>query len=204
MKTNFTIVSIFLITFFLSGCTNTSGNKQSKESAADSSKAVSASDHPDVLSVGAGDTAKFISKQLVVKGDVEHPLTLTVDSLKNMKVSVMHDMNVVCQSGATVNTINQSKGVLLKEILNKAKLKQSNHKDRNFYVVARATDNYKATFSWGEIFNNPAGDNVYVLFEENGKPISQRGSMVLFSLSDTKTGPRHVRWLSSIEVNKVN
>lgn len=62
---------------------------------------------------------------------------------------------------------------------------------------------YKATFSWAEIYNNEVGNGVYVLFEENGLPIKEKGDMILISKSDIKTGPRHVFWLSSIEVNKV-
>lgn len=96
------------------------------------------------------------------------------------------------------------KGILLKDILEKAKIKQSNHKDRNFYIVARATDNYKATFSWAEIFNNPTGENVFVLFEENGMPIKVKGEMILICKNDIKTGPRHVFWLKSIEINRVD
>lgn len=95
-----------------------------------------------------------------------------------------------------------AKGVLLKDILEKAKIKQNGHKDRNFYIVARASDDYKATFSWAELFNNPTGENVYVLFEENGKPI-KNGEMILICKNDIKTGARHVYWLKSIEVNKV-
>ena len=154
--------------------------------------------------IPAGDSAKYISKQVEVLGDVEFPLTLTVDSLKGMNVVTPEDFNVVCQSGATLKEDKTCKGVLLKDILEKANIAQSNHKDRNFYIVARASDNYKATFSWAEIFNNPTGENVYVLFEENGEPIKSQGDMILNCKNDIKTGPRHVTWLKSIRVNRVS
>ncbi|MBS1949099.1 MAG: molybdopterin-dependent oxidoreductase [Bacteroidetes bacterium] len=156
-----------------------------------------------MVPIPAGDSIKYISKQVTVTGEVEFPLTLTVDSLKKMNVATIENFQVVCQSGANMKNDKTCKGVLLKEILEKAKIKQDNHKDRNFYIVARATDNYKATFSWAEIFNNPTGQNVYVLFEENGIPIQLQGAMILISRNDIKTGPRHVIWLKSIEVNKV-
>ena len=60
-------------------------------------------------------------------------------------------------------------------MLEKAKIAQQEHKDRNFYIVARASDDYKATFSWAELFNNPTGEKVYVLFEQNGKPLKEKG-----------------------------
>lgn len=153
--------------------------------------------------VSAEDSAKYHSTQISVKGDIEFPLTLTVDSLKKMKTVTIKDFKVVCQSGANMKDVESCKGVLLRDILDKAKIVQNNHKDRNFYIVARSTDNYMATFSWAEIFNNPTGENVYVLFEENGKPIKSQGDFILICKNDIKTGPRHVYWLNSIEVNRV-
>ncbi|HMW98343.1 MAG TPA: molybdopterin-dependent oxidoreductase [Flavobacteriales bacterium] len=160
--------------------------------------------HVCTTPVSAEDSAKYTSKLLAVSGDVEFPLTLTVDSLKRMNVATIEDFTVVCQSGANMKQDSTAKGVLLRDILEKARIKQSGHKDRNFYIVARATDGYKATFSWAELFNNPTGDNVYVLFEENGRPIVAQGDMILICRNDIKTGPRHVYWLNAIEVHRVD
>lgn len=148
-------------------------------------------------------TDRYISKVIQVTGAVERTLALTVDSLRAMDVDTIADFKVVCQSGDTVKENFTSTGVLLKDILDKAEIVQTNHKDRNFYIVARATDGYKATFSWAEIYNNPTGENVYVLFEGNGQPIGAKGDFILICRNDIKTGPRHVYWLKSIEVNRV-
>lgn len=155
--------------------------------------------HPVLTSA---DSLKLVNHQIEVKGDVEFPLQLSVDSLKKMKVVTIDNFKVVCQSGEIKKADKVCKGVLLKDILEKAKIRQKGHKDRNFYIVARASDDYKATFSWAEIFNNPTGENTYVLFEENGKPVKS-GEMILICKNDIKTGPRHVYWLKSIEVYKV-
>ncbi|MCO5274974.1 MAG: molybdopterin-dependent oxidoreductase [Flavobacteriales bacterium] len=184
------------------------------EAAPRTAGAVMHADHAALADTGAGkhnctvpitaeDSLKFLSKQLAVTGAVETPLVLTVDSLKKMNVATITDFTVVCQSGANMKQDSTAKGVLLRDILEKAKIKQSGHKDRNFYIVARATDGYKATFSWAELFNNPTGDNVYVLIEENGRPIVRQGDMILICRNDIKTGPRHVYWLNSIEVHRV-
>lgn len=155
------------------------------------------------VSIPAEDSAKYISNHLEVKGAVENQLMLTVDSLKKMKVVTIEDFKVVCQNGINRKELASCKGVLLKDILEKARIRQQGHSSRNFYIVARATDNYKATFSWAEIFNNPTGENVFVLFEENGQPIQSKGKMILICKNDIKTGPRHVYWLKSVEVNAV-
>jgi DMSO/TMAO reductase YedYZ molybdopterin-dependent catalytic subunit len=149
------------------------------------------------------DSLKLVNHEIEVKGDVEFPLTLSVDSLRKMKVETISNFKIIGKNGDIKKEDKISKGVLLKDILQKAKIKQNGHKDRNFYIVARASDDYKATFSWAEIFNNPTGENTYVLFEENGKPV-KNGEMVLICKNDIKTGPRHVYWLKSIEVYKVH
>lgn len=149
------------------------------------------------------DDLKYVSKEIKVTGDVLTPLTLTVDSLKKMKVVELKDFKIVCQKGLTKDSVESTKGVLLTDILEKAKIAQQEHKDRNFYIVARASDDYKATFSWAELFNNPTGEKVFVLFEQNGKPLKEKGEMILVSMTDAKTGPRHVKWLKSIEVTRV-
>lgn len=150
----------------------------------------------------AADSLKLVNHQIEIKGEVETPLNLSIDSLRKMKVVTIPNFKVVSQSGEVKKDNKTSKGVLLKDILQKAKIKQNGHKDRNFYIVARASDDYKATFSWAEIFNNPTGENTYVIFEENGKPL-KNGDIILICKNDIKTGPRHVYWLKSIEVYKI-
>ena len=150
------------------------------------------------------DSLRFFSQSITITGEVETPLILTVDSLKKMEIATLDSSNIVCQSGAIMNQSKSSRGILLKDILSKAKLHQQNHKDRNFYIVARASDGYKATFSWAELFNNPTGEHTYVIFEENNLPLTTKGAMMLNSNHDIKTGPRHVNWLKSIEVKRVD
>lgn len=197
MKTK-NYILILLIAFSCSMCNS---SKKEKETAVSSERAAKADNdkHP-VLS--AADSLKMVNHEIEVKGDVEFPLQLTVDSLKKMKVVTIDDFKVVCQSGEVKKDDKVCKGVLLKDILEKAKIRQKGHKDRNFYIVARASDDYKATFSWAEIFNNPTGENTFILFEENGKPV-KNGEMIAICKNDIKTGPRHLYWLKSIEVYKV-
>ncbi len=204
-------ISAVAITLILVSCnnnetSNTTNPENVVTTSKDSSKVGEKQSGSDacMIPIAPEDSVKFISRQITVKGDVEHSLILTVDSLKAMNVVTIENFKVVCQSGANMKEDKSCKGVLLRDVLEKAKIKQQNHKDRNFYIVARATDNYKATFSWAEIFNNPTGDNVYIIFEENEQPIKGQGEMILICKNDIKTGPRHVYWLKSIEVNRVD
>jgi DMSO/TMAO reductase YedYZ molybdopterin-dependent catalytic subunit len=198
MKQTILLISAVILTLGLSNCNPNESEKTKPETA--TAKPKEACTAP----MTKADSANAISKTIEVKGEVEHPLLLTVDSLKKMNTVVVNDFKVVCQHGAPPKEGKTTRGVLLKDILDKAKIKQNSHKDRNFFIVARATDNYMATFSWAELFNNPTGDSTLVIFEENGEPIKQRGDMILNCTNDIKTGVRHVRWLKSIEVYRVN
>ncbi|MEG1227920.1 MAG: molybdopterin-dependent oxidoreductase [Flavobacterium sp.] len=197
MKTQ-NYILVLLIAF---SCAMCNSSKKEKEDSIATEK-VSKTDNDKHPVLTPADSLKMVNHTIEVKGDVEFPLQLTVDSLKKMKVVTIDNFKVVCQSGEVKKDNKVCKGVLLKDILEKAKIKQDGHKDRNFYIVARASDDYKATFSWAEIFNNPTGENAFVLFEENGKPLKS-GEMIAICKNDIKTGPRHVYWLKSIEVYRV-
>lgn len=197
MKTK-NYIFIFFIALICTMC-----NSSKKEDKSVIEKSVITEKESEHKILTPADSLKLVNHEIEVKGDVEFPLTLSVDSLRKMKVETISNFKIIGKNGDIKKEDKISKGVLLKDILQKAKIKQNGHKDRNFYIVARASDDYKATFSWAEIFNNPTGENTYVLFEENGKPV-KNGEMVLICKNDIKTGPRHVYWLKSIEVYKVH
>ena len=71
------------------------------------------------------DSLKLVNHQIEVKGDVEFPLQLTVDSLRKMKMTTIDNFKVVCQSGEVKKDNKIAKGVLLKDILEKAKIRQN-------------------------------------------------------------------------------
>ncbi len=201
MKKIAKITAIVLLTLSMTHCKKSETNGKAEENQVKTSQNIS--EQKENHRHDEKDDLKYVSKEVKVTGDVVNPLTITVDSLKKMDVKELRDFKIVCQSGLTKDNVESTKGVLLKDILEKAKIAQQDHKDRNFYIVARASDDYKATFSWAELFNNPAGDETYVLFEQNGKPLKEKGEMIVISLTDTKTGPRHVKWLKSIEVTRI-
>ena len=148
--------------------------------------------------------AQSISQTLSIVGLVENPLVLKINNLQQMKIVEGADFKVINTSGETRKTFTTYKGILLKDLLDKAKITLQNPKEKTkLYFVATATDGYTAIFSYHEIFNNPTGDKVLVLFEENGKEIDKDGAFVLISASDEITGARHVKWLVKIEVKKI-
>lgn len=142
------------------------------------------------------------SYQLRVSGAVKTQKTFNVAALKQLTARNSGPMDVVCASGQVKDKANNYRGVLLTDVLDAAVIDQKAHKDdRRMVIVARATDGYTVTFSWSELYNSEIGKQVLVAWEKDGKPLSVgEGQMLLISGKDIKTGPRHVRNLSALEV----
>lgn len=99
------------------------------------------------------------------------------------------------------------KGLLLKDIIIAADvtLDKANKKERGtYYVLVTASDGYKVIFTYNELMVAASGNNTFLLFEENGKPIMDDGRFVVMCTSDIITGARHVKWVKSIEVRKAD
>lgn len=148
---------------------------------------------------------QYLTEKVAITGAVENRLDLAVDDLRAFPPQQVGSMPVVCQSGATMGTIESLKGVLLRDVLEKAAVVAKEHNDvKKIAVIATASDGYKVVFSWSEIFNSPLGEGVLIFFEKNGQPLGEEeGRIALISARDIRTGPRHVKWLSGIEVRKI-
>lgn len=150
--------------------------------------------------------AHLVTQVITVNGTVKHPLVLRVDDLRKFPAKTVKDLTMTCLDGSNKGKMSGLKGALLRDILNKAELDAPGHNDvKRMYVVATASDGYKVVFSWAEIFNSRLGDGILVYYEKNHQPLgNDEGRIALVSDRDTKTGPRHVKWLRSLEVKKVD
>ncbi|HSW03450.1 hypothetical protein [Aquabacterium sp.] len=93
-------------------------------------------------------------------------------------------------------------GVLLRDALTTSGFDATTDRSaRTAVIEAVATDGYRAVFSWGELFNNPVGEQVLVITTLDGKPLdAAAGPVALRSLADLRPGPRHVRNLCALLV----
>jgi DMSO/TMAO reductase YedYZ molybdopterin-dependent catalytic subunit len=135
----------------------------------------------------------LVSSQVTVSGEVKHELVLTVDDLRRLGRS----RGLVENQGYA--------GVRLTDVLEEADIRRdARHALRRSYVVATASDGFKAVFSWGELYNTPVGAGVVIAFDRDGLPLRDgEGRIALVSLEDARPGTRHVKWLSRIEVKRV-
>jgi DMSO/TMAO reductase YedYZ molybdopterin-dependent catalytic subunit len=144
------------------------------------------------------------SSLLKVSGAVKAEQAFDLAAIKAMTGHDSGALAVVCASGATVATVKNFRGVRLTDLIDRVGIAESGHKDsRRMVVIARATDGYVVTFSWNELFNTDIGKDVLVAYEKDGQPLGpEEGQFLLISGKDIKTGPRHVRWLSDIEIKR--
>ena len=78
-------------------------------------------------------------------------------------------------------------------------------KDRGkYYILVSSSDDYQVLFAWNELYSSNTGEQVLLLYEENGKPIEEDGAFVVICTRDEITGPRHVKWVESIEVRRAD
>ena len=146
-----------------------------------------------------------MSHSLAVTGMVETPLTLTVADLRKLPPAHGGALAVTRHNGDKAETITSYKGVRLRDILDQAVLDAPGHNNvKKIAIIATATDGYAVVFSWGELYNAPAGEGVVVYYEKNGKVLDDNdGEIAMISAKDIRTGPRHVKWLKGIEVRKL-
>ncbi|HVI48639.1 MAG TPA: GNAT family N-acetyltransferase [Chitinophaga sp.] len=145
-----------------------------------------------------------VTTQVEVTGLVEHPLTYSIDHLQGLKTFTGHDLKIVGAKGDVRKTFHTYKGISLKSILDSAKIVMPQPKEKGkYYIIVKGSDSYTVLYSWNEIFNNPTGTHVYLIFEENGKPITDDGRFVMICSNDNITGPRHVKWVQRIEVARL-
>lgn len=130
----------------------------------------------------------------ISRGVLFQPLTLTIDSLRAMTAQTGSPVDIVSSSGKGRKTIWSFRGVLLRELIDKAHIQLPNKNEKGkHYILVRGTDGYAAVFAHNELFNNPTGKQVFVLHAEDDQPIITDGSFVLLTTNDLVTGVRHVK-----------
>jgi len=152
--------------------------------------------------------APRLATALIVDGNVESRLALTLADLRRLPVQQVEDVRQVRIAGAPAadgGATRRYAGVLLRDVIAAAKpVERERHDLRRSIVVATATDGYQTVFSWAELFISPIGEGAMVVFERDGEPLAaNEGPFAIVSLKDTQPGPRHVKWLERLELRRV-
>jgi DMSO/TMAO reductase YedYZ molybdopterin-dependent catalytic subunit len=145
-----------------------------------------------------------VASLLRVDGAVQTPLALTREQLEALPWRDYAERREVQQDGRTVQLGVRYQGYPLRDLIDRAGLSPDRHALRRAVVLLTARDGYRVGFSWGELYNSALGEGVILVRSQDGRDlISADGLPALRSLQDTRSGPRHVRWLERIEVRVV-
>ncbi len=145
------------------------------------------------------------TEKFSVEGRVKQKFTFSIADLDTFKIKALPDITITNHLGEKKHTITGLKGILLKDVLSKIEFDAENPKVLSeYYFEFVATDNYKIVFSWNEIYNTETGNNIYIVMEEDGKKIKDiPGRISIVTLTDFKTGRRHMSSIDKIIVQRV-
>jgi hypothetical protein len=145
------------------------------------------------------------TESFIVEGNVKQPQTFSLNDFSGWQMVAVDSILITNDQHERKSVLKKCKGVLLKDVLNKITIDQANPKLLSeYYFVCTASDNYKAVFSWNEIFNNETGKHVLIITEINGKSAAALDNRIaLISPNDEATGRRYVKGLQKIIVERV-
>lgn len=152
-----------------------------------------------------GDPSRLVTHRLTIGGRVRQGLDLSIEALKAFPVQAPPEIPIIGRNGQTLRTLKNYTGCRLTDLLDKSELLAADHNDlKKTVVIATASDDYKAVFSWNELYNTAVGPGVLVLYGRDGQVLADdEGRIALISTMDLHTGPRHVRWLKDVQVQKI-
>jgi len=140
--------------------------------------------------------------ELAIAGDVKRPVSLGVTALREFPAAAQTGYRASREVAGQAPSAIEVRGVRLLALLQHAGLAERDRLDwRKTVVIAIARDGYRAVFSWPELANTAGGEQVIVAYERDGAPLAaSEGPFAIHAPADTRTGPRHVKWLQRLEV----
>lgn len=103
----------------------------------------------------------YYVSEIKISGDVVRPATLTLEDLRKMRQITLRSVPKMARYKGYLGMYDYI-GVPLKDVIETAGLVGGLYKRARFFVVVRAPDGFRATFSWGEIFNRHDGEQIII------------------------------------------
>lgn len=156
---------------------------------------------PAMHGQAAASSSTAVSAQLTVSGDVEKPLSLSMDDLRHLP----RQTTSVKNEHAAKDEVYE--GTSLAGLLKQAGVAQGPRlrgKAMATYVVAEGADGYKVIFSLAELDSDFEDSGVLVADTLDGKPLGDKLGPLRLVAPHDKRPARWVRMLRSIQVVNVS
>jgi DMSO/TMAO reductase YedYZ molybdopterin-dependent catalytic subunit len=146
-------------------------------------------------------TSRAAESALEIKGDVEKPLSLSIEDLramprKTVKVTNPHEGKEETYEGVLLSDLLKRAGVASGKELRGASLAT--------YILAEASDGYRVTFSIGEVDPDVHDSEIIVADTMNGAAMGANVGPLRLVAPHDKRPARWVRMLRSVSVMKVS
>ena len=140
-----------------------------------------------------------------IEGKVKNSFSFSLDQASQYKATGVDSIVIYNHLMQRKRAIKNIKGILLKDIIDKAVIDISSPKLLSeVYITCIASDNYKVVFSWNELFNTEAGKHVMVITESDGKQAKDgEDRIAILSAFDQATGRRFVKSLARVIIEQV-
>jgi hypothetical protein len=143
--------------------------------------------------------------RISLEGKVKTKLSFSLKDLEAIPAKHIDDIVIYNHLMEPRKTIWNIKGVLLKDLIDKAGIDNDSSKLLSeFYITCIASDNYKVVYSWNEVFNTLNGESIIIIIEADGKKADQLDDRIaMLCAADKATGRRYVKGLRQIIVGRV-
>ena len=130
-----------------------------------------------------------------VSGEVKQSLKLSSEDLKKMPPFSINNITLLEEKKKSSDPeklmmVASYKGVLLRDLLERAGMKNVRKFEPGVFIRVRGTDNREVVFSFGEIFYSGIGRSVLLGYERDGKAIDSHGALELVISTDVRSGRR--------------
>jgi DMSO/TMAO reductase YedYZ molybdopterin-dependent catalytic subunit len=147
--------------------------------------------------------ARSQDSSIKVSGEVLTELSLSLDDIRAMPPFFIRDVPVIPErvrdrKDEELVTQTAFRGVLLRDVLYKAGMKNKRKWEPGVFIQIRNKDNRELVFSFGEIFYSSIGRSVLLAYEKEDKPCP----LTLVVATDIHSG-RMMTGISEIKVNRV-
>ena len=144
------------------------------------------------------------TNEFTIEGQVKNKLSFSLKGLADFKAKNLDSLVIYNHLMEPRRTIRHIKGVLLKDIIDKAVIDVESPKLLSeYYMTCIASDNYKVIISWNELYNSVVGESIIIVIEADGKTANQlEDRIALLSAADRATGRRYVKGLQKIIIDR--
>lgn len=145
------------------------------------------------------------TNSFTVSGRVKTTLTFNLEDLSKYSEQDINEIEVTKYDGTPRGILKGLKGIPILDILKQVEFDTDAPKELSeYYLIFEGSDGYKVVYSWNEIFNSKANDEIFIVTARNGLPLKDiKEKIILVTPKDFRTGRRYVKALSKIIVKRI-